>query len=514
MKPHSRGPVVLVIWDGFGIRKQALHNPPLLAKMPTWHALQRAFPNTLLKADGEDVGLPKGQIGNSEAGHATIGAGRPVLSDQVVIDRAIANHSFENNPALLQAAAHCIRRKSTLHLMGLLTSTKSGHASPRHVKALINFARGLKVPRIALHLFTDGRDTSPFHALVLLRELEKQLSSNMVIGSLMGRFYAMDRNRNWERTALAYEALVHGRGIVAESAEQAITQAYNRGESDEFILPTIICKNKTCVAPVLDHDAVVFWNLRSDRARQLAKPFVMQDFIARESVAWQHHVVRRDLQFVTLTEFESDLDSIKPAFPHREIQGTLVEALRYHRQLYAAESEKFSQMTYFFDGGYDRPRFNEDRLRVPSLNVARFDERPEMRAHELAQRFCAALDDHYDFAAVNFANADMVGHTGNEPAAIRACEVLDEALALVWKKVKDLKGTLLVTSDHGNVEIIRALHGGPDTEHNPDPVPFLVAGNAVHGKKLRRGTLADVAPTILRLLDIEKPKEMTGRGLI
>ncbi len=509
----SQGPVVTVVWDGFGLAKPGPANAVSLAKMPHWKKLLAQFPSSQLVADGVAVGLPKDQPGNSEAGHATMGAGRPVMSDQVVIDEAILDKSFENNPALLRAAAHCLRKKSTLHLMGLLTANRSGHASPKHVHALIRFASSLGLSRIALHLFTDGRDTSPFHASHLLAELEKSLPKNVVIASVSGRFYAMDRNHFWDRTLLAYDAITSGRGLMAESAIQAVTQAYNRGESDEFITPTVVCKNNTCIAPVLDHDTVIFWNLRSDRARQLSKPFVVRDFEATEHIA-KRHAFRRDVCFVTLTEFGKDLDSVIAAFPHRDVPGTLVEALRSKKQIYGAESEKFSQVTYFFNGGSDRPRFGEERIRVPSRRVARTDQAPQMRADELAKRVVAALEGEPDFVLVNFANADMLGHTGNIEAAVAGCEALDDALGVIWKKVQRLKGTLIVTADHGNVEAMKSAQGGMDTEHNPNPVPLLVAGEAVKLKKLRRGTLADVAPTILDLLGVLAPSEMTGHTLL
>ncbi len=511
---RSPGPLVTLVWDGFGLARPAEGNAETQAKMPVWRKLLSQYPHTELNADGEAVGLPENQPGNSEAGHATIGAGRPVESDQVVINQSIEDHSFEDNPALLQVAAHCIRNKSTLHLMGLLTNGKSGHASPHHIKALIKFASGLNLPHVALHLFTDGRDTSPFYAAHLVAELEKQLPPRCVIATIMGRFYAMDRNRFWERTELAYNALTLGQGVSSESAIQAITQSYNRGESDEFITPTVICSNNTCIAPISDHDGVVFWNLRSDRARQLTKPFVMKDFQTNEPHSFKRRVFRRDLHFVTLTEFGKDLDSVIAAWPHREVQGTVVEALRYKKQLYAAESEKFSQVTYFLNGGYDRPRFGEERIRVPSPRVPRYDHVPRMHADELARRLVEALDKGYDFVLANFANADMVGHTGDLPAGIKACEALDDALGLIWNKLQKLKGTLIVTADHGNIECMLSPHGGADTEHNPDPVPLLVAGEGLRSFKLRRGTLADVAPTALWLLGVEKPKEMTGHRLI
>ncbi|MFH1620704.1 MAG: 2,3-bisphosphoglycerate-independent phosphoglycerate mutase [Patescibacteria group bacterium] len=511
---RSKGPVVLLVWDGFGISKNNLGNAVLSADMPVFRKLVKDYSCSLLNADSESVGLPETQPGNSEAGHATIGAGRIVESDQLTIDKAILNHSFENNPALLQAAAHCIRKRSALHLMGLLTNSKSGHASPKHVDALIKFASSLRLPRVALHLFTDGRDTPPHHSAHLLDELQEKLPPNFVIASLMGRFYAMDRNKFWERTELAYNAIANGEGVMAASAMQAITQAHDRGESDEFITPTVICKNKTCIAPVGNDDAIIFWNLRSDRARQLSKPFVIPDFEKNEPGAFRRHVIRKNLFMVTLTEFGKDLDSIAPAFPHHETIGTLVEALRLKKQLYIAESEKFSQVTYFLNGGYDRPRYGEDRIKIPSLRVASYDQKPRMSADRLARRLVSSLDEEYEFIMANFANADMVGHTGNFDAAVKACEALDDALGLIWKKVRNMKGTLIVTADHGNVECMHNPHGGVDTEHNMNPVPFLAAGAAVKNRRIRNGGLSDIAPTVLWLLGIPDPKEMTGKSLV
>ncbi|MDQ7815109.1 MAG: 2,3-bisphosphoglycerate-independent phosphoglycerate mutase [Patescibacteria group bacterium] len=511
---HSKGPVVVVVWDGFGVSKNKEGNATFYAKMPVWHKLWDEYPNSLLWADGINVGLPPGQPGNSEAGHATIGAGRAVETDQVAIDRAIRSRSFENNQALMQAAAHCLRNKSTLHMMGLLTDEKSGHASPHHVNSLIAFASTFDLKRVALHLFTDGRDTSPFRAASLIAELERKLPKNFTIASVMGRFYAMDRNKYWERTAMAYAALTSGLGVVAESATQAITHAYTRGESDEYITPTVICPNDYCEAPVTDGDAMIFWNLRSDRARQLTKPFVMPEFEKKERNAFKRKVKLKNLMYVTMTEFAKDLDSVISAFPHREVPGTLVEALRFNKQMYIAESEKFSQVTYFLNGGYDRPRFHEERIRIPSKRVARYDHSPRMRAAELATEVAKSIGKGYDLILVNFANADMVGHTGNLNAGIKACEALDDALGVIWKKVDQAKGTLIVTADHGNAERMESPFGGADTEHNMSPVPFLAAGEYVKSKDARRGALSDIAPTVLWLLGIDKPKEMTGHNLL
>ncbi|MFA4954266.1 MAG: 2,3-bisphosphoglycerate-independent phosphoglycerate mutase [Patescibacteria group bacterium] len=510
----SKRKLVLIIWDGFGIGRKDKGDATGLAKMPTWRKLLESFPHTQLKADGASVGLPAGQPGNSEAGHATLGAGRPVISDQLVIDEAIDEKKFSKNPALRHAVAHCERNRSILHLVGLLTNHASGHASPKHIEALIKFAAASRLPRVALHLFTDGRDTPPFHAVHLLAELQKKMPSNFVIATLSGRFYAMDRNRFWDRTMLAYDAMTQGHGVSADSVTTAVTQAYNRGESDEFITPTVICKNKTCIAPISDHDSVIYWNLRSDRARQLVKPFVLKDFNLREPNV-RRRVFRKDLCFVTLTEFGKDLNGESmAAFPHADVRESFVDAMRYQRQIYIAESEKFAQVTYFFNGGFAKPLFGEERVRIPSLRIPRYDAKPRMRADEIAKNIVQALDQDYQVIVANFANADMVGHTGNEAAAIQACDALDETLALIWKKVREKDGILVVTADHGNVEVMLNPHGGADTEHNPDPVPFLVAGSGFKNAKLKPGGLADVAPTLLHVLGVDQPKEMTGKNLL
>ncbi len=399
-------------------------------------------------------------------------------------------------------------------MIGLLTNHRSGHASPAHVKSLLKFLSGLRVPRIALHLFMDGRDTPPFHALTLLRDLESSLPKQAVVASMIGRFYAMDRNRFWDRTSKAYHLIVNGEGVVATDPERGVALSYARGESDEFLLPTVICRGRTCVAPVRDQDALIFWNLRSDRARQMLKPFVMSDFETREPGAFRRHTVRKNLFVVSLAEFGSTFTGTIPAFPHHSVANALPEALRYYRQLYASESEKFSQVTYFFNGGFDRAMFGEDRLRVPSRQVARYDYAPRMSADELTKRVLGALDDSYDFVLVNYANADMVGHTGNQEAAVIACETLDENLGRLLKKVRQKHGTLMLTADHGNVEEMLLSNGGPDTEHNANPVPLIVAGEAMHDRRLRPGSLQDVAPTILAIMGVEKPKEMKGRSLL
>ncbi len=508
-------PVVLLIWDGFGICPVKEGNATLLAKMPTWRRLLKKCPHTTLNADGEAVGLPKGQVGNSEAGHMTIGAGRTVETDLVRINKQIKRNTFHDNPALLRTIAHVTRNKSTLHMMGLLTNRASGHASPEHLYALIKFAEELHFKKVILHLFTDGRDTPQFHAVKLIQDLEEHLPKSFVIGSIMGRYYAMDRNRFWERTERAYHAIVGCKGLHADTPIKALEQAYARGESDEFIQPTMICRDKTCAQCVNDKDAIIFWNLRSDRARQLVKPFVMPAFEKDEEGSFTRKIKHKNVFLVTLTEFGTDLDNVIAAYPNRDIEGTIVEALRSHKQYYIAESEKYVHVTYFFDGGYDRARFGEKRVLIPTIRVDRYDEKPQMRAKEIAKSVIRSLDRGADFVCANMANADMVGHTGNLPATIKACEALDEALHILCPIIKKKKATLVVISDHGNAEVVIHPDGTPDTEHNPNPVPFALAGQYPKSVRLRKdGTIADVAPTILDLMNVKKPQAMTGKSLL
>ncbi|HPN14566.1 MAG TPA: 2,3-bisphosphoglycerate-independent phosphoglycerate mutase [bacterium] len=508
-----RGPVVLLIWDGFGYSKNKAGNAVMAAKMPNWHHLWGNHLHTLLKADGPAVGLPVGETGNSEAGHSTLGAGRPVVSDKVKINKTISKKIFEDNPAFTQAALHVLRRNSTLHLIGMLTNHQSGHADFGHILASVEFAKRLKLPKVALHLFTDGRDTAPYHASKLLLELERHLTPNMRIATIMGRFYAMDRDRNWKRTELAYNCMCLGQGVVAETPIQAIEQAYARGESDEFMLPTVITYDSQKPVTVNHHDAVIFWNLRSDRARQMVKPFIQKEFARRNKHAFTRQKFCQDMYFATMTEFGKQIDGAVPAFPHHELSCTLVEALRSKRQIYIAESEKYSQVTYFFNGGYDTPKFDEERVRIQSIRTAALEKHPRMKAPEVAKAVISAVKKKYDFVCANFANADMIGHTGDFEATVKACEALDEPLGKIWQAVKQANGCLMITADHGNAEQLFGAHGERDTQHNPNPVPFLICC-ASKDKKLKVGTLADVAPTILAALCVSQPDEMKGRNLL
>jgi len=510
---HAAKPLVLLILDGFGLSRNKDGNAPMRAKMPAFKRLLRKYPHTTLRADSESVGLPHGEVGNSEAGHQTIGAGRQILADKVIIDRAIKDKSFFSNPALLQAIDHAKKNNSTLHLMGLLTNSQSAHASLAHVFALIKLCRSHKVQNIAIHLFTDGRDTHPFHALKLLNELESKLPKNFQIATISGRFYAMDRNRNWKRTKMVYDCLVHGKCCFAKSAALAIEQAYENGLSDEFIEPTAIL-NDHKPNRIKANDAVIFWNLRSDRARQLAKPFIASHFSDKNTSGFARGPKLKNLRFITLTEFGKQLDHAIAAFPHHEITDTLVEALRSRKQIYIAESEKYAHVTYFFNGGFDNPRFGEDRIRIPSARVKTFDQAPQMRAHEIAKKVASSVKKGYDFICANLANPDMVAHTGDFNATKKACEAVDRAIDTVYKATSKSGGTVIITADHGNAEEVRKKNGHTDTHHNANPVPFILCGAEFVGKHLKKGSLSDIAPTILNLLHEPIPKKMTGKNLL
>ncbi len=505
--------VILLILDGFGISRKKKGNAIATAKMPVYKQLIKKYPFTELKADGEAVGLPKNEVGNSEAGHETIGAGRPVPSDKILINKAIKDGRFQKNAVLLGAAEHAKKNNSTLHLMGLLTNSQSAHAAMNHIVELAKMMHARKLPKIALHIFTDGRDTQPFHGLKLLTQLESQLPKTAYIATVTGRFYAMDRNRNWSRTEKTYNAIVHGIGKKAKSAADAIEQAYENGESDEFIEPTIIGNGHKPVH-IKKNDAVVFWNLRSDRARQLAKPFIKKTFGKNHGDGFDRGTKVKNLYFVTLTEFGKELDHALAAFPHHDISGTLVEALRSYKQIYIAESEKYAHVTYFFNGGHDTPRFDEDRLRIPSHRVHKFNAKPKMRAKEIADAVAKAANDGYNFICANLANPDMVAHTGDFEATVKACEAVDKAIKKIAAAAHKNKMHLLITADHGNAEEVLAKNGHTDTHHNANPVPFVLVSDLCKKRKLRKGTLADIAPTILCLLKAQIPKEMQGKNLI
>lgn len=515
---NDKLPAVLMILDGWGISSEVTGNAIALAKTPNIKYYFKKYSSCTLNASGEFVGLPKNQPGNSEAGHMNIGAGRVVEQDAVIVSKSINNGTFSKNAALLQAIKHVKTNNSDLHLMGLICNATSPHSDMDHLLSLISFSVNKTKQKIYLHLFTDGRDSPRFAALKILNHYHKVFENPRVqIASVMGRFYAMDRKKAWDRTRMAYEAMTLGHGQTAHSAEDAISQAYNRGESDEFILPTVIVDEQNKPLGVIgDNDAVVFFNLRSDRARQLTKAFVQSNFEQKNSGAFARPNIIKNLLFVALTDFGPDLDSILTAFPSVDLKDTLVAAMSDYRQLYIAEAEKYAHVTYFFNGGYDRAIVGEKRVNIPSQVVPTYDLKPAMSAREITKYVVKALNKkQYDFVVVNFANLDMIGHTGNLQAAIKAVEVVDECLGCVVRTVLKKKGTAIITADHGNIEdMINLKTGEVETEHSCNKVPFILINDQNKYQLKNNGSLGNVAPTILDVLGIKKPAEMTADSLI
>ncbi len=512
-------PVVLAICDGFGSAPAGYQgNAVLMARMPHFSELWKNYPHTELFAHGQHVGLPKHQPGNSEAGHMNLGAGRIVKQDAAYISEAIEDGIFFKNTAFLEALKHVKKYKTRAHLMGMISSGNSAHASMDHLYGLLELCRRQGVSDVALHLFTDGRDSPRFSATAQIHEIEARLKPGERIATIMGRFYPMDRNRNWHRIDLAYHAIVNGEGLAAANAQTALLQAYNRGETDEFAIPTVIVdKDRRPLATMRDNDAIFFFNLRSDRARQLAKAFLIEDFEKSVPHSFKRRRRPKNTRFVAMTDFGPDLPDILTAYAGREIKNALPAVLKEHRQFYVAESEKFSHITFFFNGGYPDTQFGEDRLRIESLPIPRYDMAPEMKAVEITNEVLKRVrSGKYHFIGVNYANADMIGHTGNLEAAVKAVEVLDASIGRLWKEIEAQGGILAITADHGNVEsMIDVTTGAVDTEHSTNPVPFLIAGNELKGgRELPRGVLADVAPTILDVMGIRPPDDMSGRSLL
>jgi 2,3-bisphosphoglycerate-independent phosphoglycerate mutase len=512
-------PVVLAICDGFGSAPAGLQgNAVLMASMPVLMDLWESYPHTELFAHGRHVGLPKHQPGNSEAGHLNLGAGRIVKQDAVYINEAIEDGTFQKNTAILEALKHVKKYGTRVHMLGMVSNGRSAHASMEHLYGLLETCRRQGISDIALHLFTDGRDGPRFASPAQIHDIESRLKPGERIASVMGRFYPMDRNKNWQRVDLAYHAIVNGEGLAAPSAETALLQAYNRGETDEFIVPTVIVdREMRPVGAVRDNDIFIFFNLRSDRARQLTKTFVLDDFEKAVPGAFKRRRVPKNTRFVAMTDFGPDLPRILTAYPGRDIKNALPAALKNLKQLYAAESEKFSHITFFFNGGYADTQFGEERLKIESLRIPRYDMEPRMKSEELTTAVLKKLKSgKYHFIAINYANADMVAHTGNLDAAVQALEAIDQALGRLWEQVKAMDGTLIVTADHGNVEeMIDVTTGAIETEHSVNPVPFVIASKDLKGyRELPRGVLADVAPTVLDVIGIRPPEEMSGRSLL
>ncbi|MFN3301592.1 MAG: 2,3-bisphosphoglycerate-independent phosphoglycerate mutase, partial [Patescibacteria group bacterium] len=511
--------VILIILDGWGIAPANLGNAIELAKKPTFDFLKENFPYTQLQASGESVGLYPNSPGNSEAGHFNLGAGRIVLDDAVFISQSIENKIFFQNQVLLGAINHVKKNKSHLHLMGLLPETATAHANPEHLIALIKMAEENEINEIFLHIFADGRDSTPRSLLKAYAKIKPYLQKTKIV-SLIGRFYAMDRKKDWSKTEIAYNLLVLGKGKKFNTLGEAVSYAYSRSGlrmsllTDEYIPPSIFLFDGKPVT-INDNDAVIFFNLRSDRARQITKAFVQKEFNKKNPGSFKRKKILKNLFFVALTDFGPDLDDIKTAFPARKVKNSLPQVLQNFLQYYIAEKEKYAHITYFFNGGYDQPYFGEKRILVPSPEVECYDQTPEMSAEEVTKLVIEKFkNERPAFIAVNFANPDILGHTGEIKATVKAIEFVDKCLNKIIKEVLPLEATIIVTADHGNAEKMIELETGEIfTGHTTNPVPFILVSKKKK-LKLQEGILGDVAPTILQIMEIEKPKEMTGQSLI
>ncbi|MFT4048904.1 MAG: 2,3-bisphosphoglycerate-independent phosphoglycerate mutase [Solirubrobacterales bacterium] len=502
---------VLIVLDGWGLAEPGPGNAVELAETPVFDALWQKYPHATLRTSGRDVGLPDGQMGNSEVGHLNLGAGAIVNQDLTRIDIAIEDGSFARNPALLDACAKA-RTSGRLHLMGLV-SDGGVHSSLEHVKALLRLAASEGVEDVVVHAFTDGRDTLPRSAEGFIEELEQALPANARIGTVIGRYFAMDRDKRWDRVKLAYDAIVHGEAeFSAQTGVSAVLGAYGRDENDEFIKPTIVGERE---GTVRSGDAIIGFNFRPDRMREIVSALGERDFETYDHDGFDRGERPQDLEIICMTEYHGGWPYFV-AFPPDRPQVTLASTIAAAggTQLHVAETEKYPHVTYFFNGGEETPFGGEEREMAQSpKEVATYDLKPEMSAAAAADLFVESWgsNDH-KFGVINFANPDMVGHSGVIPAVVKAVEETDAQLARVVEAVSAKGGVCLITADHGNAEQQLEPDGSPNTAHTLNPVPFIVTKE---GLTLReQGILADVTPTVLDLLGIDQPAEMTGESMI
>ena len=498
-------PLCLMILDGFGIAPPKENNAIFRAVTPNMDKYLADYPNTLVSASGMDVGLPDGQMGNSEVGHTNIGAGRIVYQELTRITKSISDGDFFENPVLKYSMENCVKNGTKLHLAGLL-SDGGVHSHNTHLYALIEMAKKLGVPEVYVHCLLDGRDVAPNSGADFVKELEEKMAEigKGKIATVMGRYYAMDRDQRWDRVELAYNAIACGNGEENSSAYNAVKASYEKEIYDEFVVPTVISKNAT----VEDGDSFIFFNFRPDRAREITRCFVDSEFEGFDREKFSK------VNYVCMTQYDATMPNVEVAFKPEALTNTLGEILSKNgmSQLRIAETEKYAHVTFFFNGGEEKVYDREDRALIPSPKVATYDLKPEMSAYEVTEEALKRIDsDLYDVIILNFANCDMVGHTGIMEAAVKAVETVDECAAKIVDKITSLGGTVIITADHGNADCMVDEDGGPFTAHTTNKVPFIVIGKDV---TLHEGRLADIAPTMLGLLNIEQPAEMTGKSLI
>lgn len=503
-------PTALIVMDGWGIANASQGNAVTLAKTPCYNDLLNKYPSTTLLASGMAVGLPDGQMGNSEVGHLNIGAGRIIYQELTRITKSILDGDFFQNPELIGAMQHAKAHGTKLHTWGLL-SDGGVHSHIDHLKALVTMAKDQGLDNIYVHGFMDGRDTSPTGGVEYVRELEKHMKDlNFgVIASISGRYYSMDRDKRWERIEKSYRMLVDGQGEKATSAADALLASYENGITDEFVLPTNILVDGMPVATVSENDAVIFFNFRPDRAREITRAIVDVDFDGFTRTYFKTH-------YVGFTQYDKTIENIGIAYAQQSVTNTLGEYLASigKTQLRIAETEKYAHVTFFFNGGVEAPNAGEDRVLIESPKVATYDLKPEMSAYEMTERLLAELDKGvYDFVVVNYANPDMVGHTGIIDAAIKAVEVVDECVGRIVDKLEALGGNFIITADHGNAEQMLTEAGDAMTAHSTNVVPCIIGGTKATSL-LEDGKLCDIAPTLLEMLALDVPKEMTGHSIL
>lgn len=510
----AKKPVVLVIMDGFGLRDETEGNAVALARKPHLDRLMKEAPFEKGHASGLSVGLPDGQMGNSEVGHLNMGAGRIVYQELTRITKSIEDGSFFSVPELCEAIENCRKKQSALHLMGLL-SDGGVHSHITHLYGLLELAKRSGISRVYVHCFMDGRDTPPDSGLSYLRQLEDAMKEIGVgeIATVSGRYYAMDRDKNWDRVEKAYRAMTAGEGAAVPSAEAAVERSYAQAVYDEFIVPAVVEKDGAPLGRVQDGDSVVFFNFRPDRAREMTRAFCDDAFTGFARGA------RPDVLFTCFVDYDDTIGNKQVAFRKEEIRNTLGAYLASlgKTQCRVAETEKYAHVTFFFNGGVETPNPGEDRILVPSpKDVPTYDLKPEMSAPKVCEKLCAAIESgKYDLLICNFANPDMVGHTGVIPAAVKAVETVDACIGKVCESVEKADGVLFICADHGNCDMmIDPESGEPFTAHTTSPVPFILF-HADPAYTLRKdGVLADIAPTLLALMGLPQPEEMTGRSLL
>ncbi len=504
----SKAPVAILIMDGFGINPSDYGNAIRAAKTPNLDRYFAECPNNIIGASGLDVGLPDGQMGNSEVGHTNMGAGRIVYQQLVKITKSIQDGDFFENPALCAAMQNAKDKGTALHLMGLL-SPGGVHSHMTHMFGLVEMAKRFGLEKVYIHAFLDGRDVPPSSAAEYMEETVAELQKIGLgkIGVISGRFYAMDRDNAWDRVEKAYAALVFGEGVQEDDPVQAIRNSYANGVTDEFMLPTVVAKD----ARIAENDSVIFFNFRPDRARQITRAFVDPDFagFARRNGMFPVH-------FVCMAQYDATMPNVSVAFPPEELTMTLGEVLSKagKTQLRIAETQKYAHVTFFFNGGEEKQFEGEERILIKSPDVETFDLKPEMSAYEVTEAVLKEIAaDKFDAIILNYANCDMVGHTGVFDAAVKAVEAVDDCIGQVTEAILAKGGKVIITADHGNADKMMEDDGSPFTAHTTNPVPAIIVGS--DAKKVRSGgVLADLAPTLLQLMGLAQPKEMTGKTLI